>query len=107
MTPLAGLHVVQGSGGIDVAYCAKILADAGADVVLVEPADGHPLRRRRVAPVDRGGPASALFEYLHAGKRSVFDTDAAAVEGLMDGADVLVAEGLPTGWDGLPRGTRH
>ena len=97
--PLAGLRVVQGSGGIEIAYCAKILADAGADVVLLEPADGHPLRRRRVAPADRGGPASALFEYLHTGKRSVFDIDAAAVDGLMNRADVLVADALPTGWD--------
>jgi crotonobetainyl-CoA:carnitine CoA-transferase CaiB-like acyl-CoA transferase len=101
VSPLAGLRVVQGSGGIEIAYCAKILADAGADVVLVEPADGHPLRRRRVAPADRGGPASALFEYLHTGKRSVLDTDTATVDGLIDGADVLVADALPTGWDEL------
>jgi crotonobetainyl-CoA:carnitine CoA-transferase CaiB-like acyl-CoA transferase len=99
VAPLAGLRVVQGSGGIDVAYCTKVLADGGADVVLVEPADGHPLRRRRVAPADCGGPASALFEYLHAGKRSVFDDP--AVEDLLARADVFVSDALPAKWDVL------
>jgi crotonobetainyl-CoA:carnitine CoA-transferase CaiB-like acyl-CoA transferase len=96
ITPLAGLRVLQGSGGIEVAYCAKILADGGADVVVVEPPDGHPLRRRRVAPDDAGGPPSAMFDYLHAGKRSVLD--GAGVEALMERGDVLVADSLPIEW---------
>jgi crotonobetainyl-CoA:carnitine CoA-transferase CaiB-like acyl-CoA transferase len=96
ITPLAGLRVLQGSGGIDVAYCTKILADAGADVVVVEPPNGHPLRRRRVAPDDAGGPPSAMFDYLHAGKRSVLD--GAGVDALLESADVLVADSLPIEW---------
>ena len=32
VAPLRGLRVVQGRGGIEVAYCTKILVDAGAEV---------------------------------------------------------------------------
>ena len=93
VAPLAGLRVVQGAGGIDVAYCTKILVDAGAEVVLVEPDDGHALRRRTIGGHD--GPAtSALFHYLHSGKRSV----GGAVDAILAGADVLVTDALPEPW---------
>ncbi len=65
------MRVVDLSTGIAGGYCAKLLADAGADVVKLEPPAGDPLRRRSasggaVDPVV-GGP---LFQYLHAGQRS-------------------------------------
>ena len=60
---LAGLRVVDLSAGIAGAYCTKLFVDAGADVVVVEPPGGHPLRAR--------GGAGALFGFLHTGKRSV------------------------------------
>ncbi len=59
---LHGLRVLDRTGGIAGPYCAKILADAGADVVKVEAPEGDPLRHRG---------SGALFEYLNAGKRSV------------------------------------
>jgi crotonobetainyl-CoA:carnitine CoA-transferase CaiB-like acyl-CoA transferase len=91
--PLGGLHVLRIGAGIATAYCAKLLTDLGAHVVAVEPPGGDPLRAHRGgAPgiddrVDesRTGP---LFAYLHAGTRSV--TDAAAVPGLLAGADLVV-----------------
>jgi crotonobetainyl-CoA:carnitine CoA-transferase CaiB-like acyl-CoA transferase len=43
-------------------YCSKLWADAGADVVKVEPAGGDPLRE---------WGSGALFEYLNTSKRSV------------------------------------
>lgn len=58
--PLAGVRVVELSAGIAAAYAGKLFADAGADVVLAEPASGSPLRGE--------GP---LFGFLAAGKRSV------------------------------------
>jgi crotonobetainyl-CoA:carnitine CoA-transferase CaiB-like acyl-CoA transferase len=97
--PLAGLRVVQGTGGIEVAYCTKILKDAGADAAVVEDADGHPLRSRQAAPASASGPTGALFAYLHAGKHSVVDGPAAA--SLLDRADVLVTDRLPDPWDDL------
>ncbi len=44
-TPLHDVRVVEISDRIAGAYCGKLLADAGADVVKVEPAAGDPLRR--------------------------------------------------------------
>ena len=44
-TPLLDLRVVEISDRIAGSYCGKLLVDAGADVVKVEPAAGDPLRR--------------------------------------------------------------
>ncbi|MCM3924754.1 CoA transferase, partial [Frankia sp. AiPs1] len=44
--PLAGLRVVDLSGSLPGALATLFLADAGADVVLVEPPGGSALRRR-------------------------------------------------------------
>src|SRR5689334_11274313 len=76
MRPLAGVRVLERTNGIAGAYCTKVLADAGADVVKVEPGEGDPLRR---------WGSGALFAFLHGGKRSVPDG-----AGLVEGADVLV-----------------
>jgi crotonobetainyl-CoA:carnitine CoA-transferase CaiB-like acyl-CoA transferase len=89
-SPLRGLRVVQGEGAIEVAYCAKILADAGADVVVIEGADGHPLRRR--------GGSDAMFHCLHAGKRNVVGP----LDDVVGDADVLITDALGQGgWDAL------
>ncbi|HEX9547337.1 MAG TPA: CoA transferase, partial [Acidimicrobiales bacterium] len=79
MHVLDGLRVVDRTTQIAGPYCTKLLADAGADVVKIEPVDGDPLRRWR---------SGALFEYLNASKRSVTN------EGdLVGRADVFVTEG--------------
>ncbi|MBX6378276.1 MAG: CoA transferase, partial [Clostridia bacterium] len=57
-------------------FCARVLADLGADVVKVEPAgEGDPLRGYPPQPPCRDGaaaePAGALFLALNTGKRSV------------------------------------
>ena len=66
---LDGIRVVDLSTEIAGPYCTKLLADAGADVVKVEPADGDPLRW---GPGWR--PRGALFEFLNTSKRSVVGT---------------------------------
>jgi crotonobetainyl-CoA:carnitine CoA-transferase CaiB-like acyl-CoA transferase len=48
-------------------YCARLLADMGADVVKVEPPEGDDMRLR--APLRDG--QSAYFGQLNAGKRSL------------------------------------
>ena len=72
---LAALRVVDLSTGIPGAYCARLLADAGADVVKVEAPAGDPLRAWSVAAVEIDpAEGSALFRFLHHGMRSVVGT---------------------------------
>lgn len=70
-TILEGLRVVDCSEGIAGAYCTKLLADAGADVVKVESPAGDPLRRWSASGGRPGGEDGALFRHLHASKRGV------------------------------------
>ena len=86
--PFSGLRVIEQSSGIAAAYCGKMLADAGAEVVKVEPTDGDPMRHWRF----RGDPEAAqgvLFGYLAAGKRSV---SAASATDLFEAADVVITD---------------
>lgn len=86
-TPLDDLRVVEISDRIAGAYCGKLLVDAGADVVKVEPVSGDPLRRfTATGAVPHAGTDAPLFSYLNAGKRSV----TAASDDLLACADVVV-----------------
>jgi crotonobetainyl-CoA:carnitine CoA-transferase CaiB-like acyl-CoA transferase len=71
-TPLCELRVVEIGDRIAGSYCGKLLVDAGADVVKLEPTSGDPLRRfTATGAVPAAGTDSPLFSYLNAGKRSV------------------------------------
>lgn len=91
--PLAQLRVVDFTTQIAGPYCTKLFADAGADVVKVEPPGGDPLRSyaatRRLPPGEDG----ALFRYLNAGKRSIIGTPAdTAARDLVATADLVVED---------------
>ncbi len=69
---LAGLKVVEFSDQVAGSFCARLLGDAGADVVKVEPPEGD--RYRRNGPYPGGTPdpeSSGLFLYLNSNKRGV------------------------------------
>jgi crotonobetainyl-CoA:carnitine CoA-transferase CaiB-like acyl-CoA transferase len=92
--PLNGYTVVDLSSGIAGAYCTKLLADGGAEVIKVEAPEGDPLRRWSASgaeiPADADG---ALFSFLACSKRSVVahpDGDAEFVSGLLADADAVV-----------------
>jgi crotonobetainyl-CoA:carnitine CoA-transferase CaiB-like acyl-CoA transferase len=74
---LEGVRVVDLTTDIAGPYCTKVLADAGADVVKVEPPTGDPLR---------SWGSGALFEFLNTSKRSVHGE----VDDLVAAADVVV-----------------
>ncbi len=68
---LRDLRVVDLSTGIAGAYTSKLFADAGADVIKVEPPDGDPLRRWTASGTDLGDARRAALPFLHCSKRSV------------------------------------
>lgn len=95
-TPYAGLRVMEFSAGIAASYCGKMFADAGAEVVKIEPAQGDPLRRWSATgtPPEPGGHG-ALFGYLNAGKKSLISGP--ELPGLLRGTDLVVTDGAD-GW---------
>jgi len=93
---LQGTAVVELGTGIAGGYATKLLADAGADVIVVEPPGGDPLRRWCASGTALGAGADGpLFRFLAAGKRSVtadpaVQADIEAVLDLVRGAAVVV-----------------
>ncbi|HMM88072.1 CaiB/BaiF CoA transferase family protein [Bradyrhizobium sp.] len=65
--PLEGLRVLDFTIMIAGPYCARLLADVGAEVIKIEPPEGEEMRLR--APVREG--QSAYFGQLNAGKKSL------------------------------------
>ena len=87
MFTLDGIRVVDLGTRAATAWCSRLLADFGAEVLAVEPPGGHPLRRH--PPFDAAGRSIAA-RYFLANKASVPAGDAAA----LDAADVIVTSGL-------------
>jgi crotonobetainyl-CoA:carnitine CoA-transferase CaiB-like acyl-CoA transferase len=85
--PLAGVRVLDLSREIAGPYATKLLCDAGADVIKLEPPEGDPLRRWTASGLELPpGSDGALFQFLNASKRSaVADLDAA------DGRELVCA----------------
>lgn len=91
--PLAGCRVVERSRTVAAAYAGRLLAAMGAQVVMLEPGGGSPLRSAPPLIDDTG--ESALFAYLAAGKRSLVCDPAApagrlALQRELGRADILL-----------------
>jgi len=85
------------------AYCARLLADFGAEVIKIEPSAGDALRREPPFLQAGAHQESAWFGYLNYNKKSVTldctaPADAVRLQQLLSGADVLI--------DGLNRHER-
>lgn len=93
---LAGLRVIDFTIVMSGPMCTRLLADAGADVVKVEPPEGDVVRQR---PPHRGG-ISTYYASMNCGKRSIvldLQTDAGRrlAHELALGADVVVENFRP------------
>ncbi len=89
VTDLAGLSVLDASTSLAGAYCAKLLAGAGASVTLLEPKTGTPMRRWSWDRQLPAGEDGALFRFLRHGQRSVTQ----ATPELLAAHDVVITSG--------------
>lgn len=103
---LRAMRVVEVGTAASGSYCARLLADFGADVVKIEDtaAGGDPTRRLGMPVTERDGAPgdSALFVYLNQNKRSVAldlrsERGRALSRRLILAADVVVDSGAPGG----------
>jgi crotonobetainyl-CoA:carnitine CoA-transferase CaiB-like acyl-CoA transferase len=96
MSALSGIRVLELGSLEAAAYCGKLFADFGAEVVKVEPPEGDPVRK--VPPlVDAGGGnmQSGVFAWLNTNKQGVVVDEAKAgdralLDALADRVDVLI-----------------
>jgi len=100
---LAGIRVIELAQGVAGPYCGKLLADAGAEVIKVEPPEAGD-RSRNLGPFPDDIPdreKSGLYLHLNTNKKSV-SLDAGTASGrtilkrLLAKADILI-ESFPPG----------
>src|SRR5579885_1095868 len=99
--PLAGVRVLDLGDPLTI-YAGKLLADLGADVILVEPPGGVPARELPPFFHEQPGPATSLtFWFFNTSKRSVtcnLDTaDGRALFARLLSTAQIVLEGPPPG----------
>ena len=84
---LDGVRVIELASGVAAAFAGKLLADLGAEVVMVEPTGGTPLREH------------VLFDHLAGGKRSIVPENGADIGSWLGAADVVLTDGTSP-WHG-------
>ncbi len=96
---LTGIKVLEVSGGVAAGFAGRLLAGFGAQVDVVEPPEGSPLRRlppHIKAQADE--ESSAVFLYLAANKRHLTldvktETGRRLFSRLVAGADIILDDG--------------
>jgi crotonobetainyl-CoA:carnitine CoA-transferase CaiB-like acyl-CoA transferase len=84
--PLTGIRVVDAGLRTSTAWCSRLLADYGAEVVALEPASGHPLRHQ--GPFDSEG-ISIPAQYFLVSKSIASPAELAA---LAEKAHVIITD---------------
>ncbi len=90
---LDGVLVLDLSAAVSGGFAGKLLADLGAQVVMIEPPEGTGLREH------------GLFDYLAGGKQSVVPSDAADFGRWLGAADIVLTDGSSP-WHGTVVGDR-
>jgi crotonobetainyl-CoA:carnitine CoA-transferase CaiB-like acyl-CoA transferase len=88
MPPLASLRVLVRASDVAAAYAGRLLSAMGAEVILLEPPQGSPLRRE--PPFLPDSNDSALFAYLAAGARSMVAENEAETGALLSETDLFI-----------------
>ena len=107
--PLTGIRVLDLSGDLGV-YCGKLLADAGADVIKVEPPGGDLMRRTGPFIETAKAPENSIhWRHYNTNKRSITlditaDAGSALLRRLAGNADVLLETFQPGYLDSLGLG---
>jgi len=109
---LADLRVLDFSDTIAGSYTTKLLADAGAGVIKVEPPGGDPLRRWPGPDAAPAAGDSPLFRFLNTGKQSILAVhddrlEDDRVQALLPGADLVVNTFAPAAFDAAALRTRY
>ncbi|MFZ2172696.1 MAG: CoA transferase, partial [Rhodococcus sp. (in: high G+C Gram-positive bacteria)] len=86
--PLHGLTVIDLSLTTPGAYASVFLADAGADVIMIEPPTGNPMRKVTGWPALARGKKSVTLDLRR-------DTGLARLHDLLRDADVLITTSRP------------
>ena len=99
--PLRNITVIEASEGVAGAFCGRMLAAFGADVIKIErPPNGDPTRiAEPILPAVLQSEASALHLHLNMGKRSAIldwtaEPGADSLKRLIQNADILLED-----WD--------
>jgi crotonobetainyl-CoA:carnitine CoA-transferase CaiB-like acyl-CoA transferase len=82
------LRVLSLGSDLAAGYCARLLADTGAEVVRIEDGSGDPLRGWSASGSANGD--GALFQYLAEGMTSVVVEDADSLIPVLQGADIVL-----------------
>jgi len=97
---LDGIRVIELSG-VSGAYCGKLFADLGADVTLVEPIEGSPLRAKGPFVGDVPSPDNSIpFAYFAANKANIVADIATPagrklIDELASAADIVIIADHP------------
>jgi crotonobetainyl-CoA:carnitine CoA-transferase CaiB-like acyl-CoA transferase len=97
---LSELTVIELGSGEALAYCGRLLADAGARVIKIEPPEGDPARREGPRGPIEDPERSPLFLHLNTGKQSaILDLETSEgvdhLRGIAAHADVLLESLAP------------
>ncbi len=108
---LDGIRVVDLSDRMSGAYAARLFGDYGAEVILVEDDEGHPLRHEAPFVKDQPGPDNSLLHsYINWNKSSV-RRESQSLEDLIASADVIITtcdfDPLDPLWGTLTAASEH
>lgn len=87
-SPLSGLRILVRARSVAAAYAGRLLGTMGAEVILLEPRGGSPLRAE--PPFLPNSQVSALFAYLAAGARSAVAESEAEIGAHLSEADIFI-----------------